>query len=91
MFRRTSSDRMAKKIKLLLLQKSAEQKTPTGSIRLTPEETAEDRFLKAVIDVRLTAEENVILVHKLSEVREAVVAMILSNREISHDRDFVAG
>ncbi len=91
MFRRTSSDRMAKKIKLLLLQKSAEQKTPARSIRLTPEETAEDRFLKAVIDVRLTAEENVILVHKLSEVREAVVAMILSNREISHDRDFVAG
>ncbi len=82
---------MAKKIKLLLLQKSTEQKTPTRSIRLIPEETAEDRFLKAVIDVRLTAEENVILVHKLSEVREAVVAMILSNREISHDRDFVAG
>ncbi len=90
MFRRTSSDRLAKKIKLLLLQKSAEQKTLAGSTR-NPEETAEDRFVKSVIDPRLTAEENVVLVQKLSEVKEALIAMILSNRETSHDKDFVAG
>ncbi len=82
MFRRTSSDKLVKKIKLLLLKESAGPESG---------ETREELFLRSVIDPRLTAEENVILMHKLLEVREAFITMILSNRVGSHDRDFVAG
>ena len=91
MFRRTTSDRLAKKIKFFLLQKATEQKASVKSTESSQVETAEDIFVKSVIDPRLTAEENAILVHKLLEVREAFVAMLLSNKETSHGRDFVAG
>ncbi len=91
MFRRTTSDRLAKKIKFLLVQKATEQKAPAKSTGLTLVETAEDILVKSVIDPRLTAEENAILVHKLLEVREAFITMLLSNRETSHSKDFVAG
>ncbi len=91
MFRRTSSDKLVKKIKFLLVQKTRDQKTFAKSIGLAPGETAEDIFVKSVIDPRLSAEENTILVHKLLEVREAFIAMLLSNRETSHSKDFVAG
>ncbi len=91
MFRRITSDRMVRKIKFLLLQKTTEQKASVKSTGLTQAETAEDVFVKSVIDPRLTAEENAILVHKLSEVREAFIAMLLSNRETSHGKDYVAG
>ncbi len=91
MFKRTSSDRLIKKVRLLLLQKTMEQRIPAKSIGSSPGETAEDRFVRSLIDTRLTAEENVILLQKLSEVREALIAMIISNRESSHDKDYVAG
>jgi len=61
------------------------------SAGLTPGETSEDLFVKSVIDPRLTAEENAVLIQRLLEVREAFIAMILSNREASHGKDFVAG
>ena len=82
MFRRTSSDKLTKKIKLLLLKESADPESG---------ETREELFVKSAIDPRLTAEENVVLLRKLLEVREAFSTMILSNRATSHDRDFVAG
>ncbi len=91
MFRRTASDRLAKKIKVLLLQKSLDQKTPDKSTGLMQAAVEWDLFVKSVIDPRLTAEENAILLHKLLEVREAFITMLLSNREASHGKDFVAG
>ena len=91
MFRRTASDRLAKKIKFFLVQKVTDQKAPPKSTGLMPVETEEDILVKSVIDPRLTAEENAILVHKLLEVREAFITMLLSNRETSHSKDFVAG
>ena len=91
MFRRTASDRLAKRIKFLLVQEATGQKAPAESIGLRQAETAEDRFVKSVIDPRLTAEENAVLVQKMLEVREAFITMILSNRQTSHSKDFVAG
>ena len=91
MFRRITSDRLTKKIRLLLLQKATEQKTSVKSIGLAQAEAAEDIFVKSVIDPRLTAEEDAILVHKLLEVREAFITMLLSNRETSDGKDFVTG
>ena len=91
MYRRTLSDKLAKKIKLLLVQKSMDQKTLLKLTGLMPGGAVEDVFVKSVIDPRLSAEENTILVHKLLEVREAFIAMLLSNRETSHSKDFVAG
>jgi len=67
-----------------------DQKLLSRSTVLAPGETAEDLFVKSVIDPRLTAEENAILINRLLEVREAFIAMILSNRETSHSKDFVA-
>ena len=91
MFRRIPSDKLAKKIKLLLPQKSMDQKDPVKSIGLAPTETVGDTFVKSVIDPRLTVEENAILVQKLLEIREALILMLLSKRETSHSKDFVAG
>ncbi len=92
MFRRTSSDRLAKRIKLMLVEKKADEEAPARRVGTTPGGIgAEDMFVKSVIDSRLTASENAVLVHRLLEVREAFIAMILSNRETSHDRDFLAG
>ena len=91
MFRQTSSDKLAKKIKVFLVQKKMGQDLLSKSTGLVPGETAEDMFVKSVIDPRLTAEENAILMHRILEVREALIAMILSNRETSHYKDFVAG
>ncbi len=92
MLRRTSSEKLTKKIKLLLVEKKAGQDTAVKRIGMTPGGIgAEDMFVKSVIDSRLTASENAVLVHRLLEVREAFIAMILSNRETSHDRDFLAG
>jgi hypothetical protein len=91
MFGRTSTEKLTKKIKFLLIQKRMDQEALIKRIGLTPEGIAEDIFVKSVIDPRLTAEENAVLVHRLSEVREAFTTMLLSNRAVSHDRDFVAG
>ena len=91
MFRQTSSDKMTKKIKGFLVQKKIDQELLSKSTGLVPGETAEDILVKSVIDPRLTAEENAILMHRLLEVREAFISMILSNRETSHYKDFVAG
>jgi hypothetical protein len=91
MFRQTSSDKLAKKIKVFLVQKKMGQELLSKSTGLAPGETAEDMFVKSVIDPRLTPEENTILMHRILEVREAFIAMILSNRETSHYKDFVAG
>jgi len=54
------------------------------------EEKGED-FAKLTKDPRLTDEENAILVERLSEMREAFIALLLKKRQKSHDRDFVAG
>ncbi len=92
MFRRTSSDKLAKKIKFLLIQKRMDQEALAKRIGMTRGGTGtEDIFVKSVIDPRLTAKENAVLVHRLLEVREAFIAMILSSREVSHDRDYLAG
>jgi len=91
MFGRTSTEKLTKKIKFLLIQKRIDQETLVKRTGVTPEGIAEDIFIKSLIDPRLTAEENVILVRRLLEVREAFTAMILSNRMDSHDRDFLAG
>jgi len=68
-----------------------DQNLLSKSTGLAPGETAEDLLVKSVIDPRLTAEENAILINRLLEVGEAFIAMILSNRETSHYKDFVAG
>ena len=68
MFRRITSDRLTKKIRLLLLQKAAEQKASVKSIGLAQAEAAEDIFVKSVIDPRLTAEENAILVLRFIKI-----------------------
>jgi hypothetical protein len=91
MFGRTSTEKLTKKIKFLLIQKRIDQESLVKRIGVTPEGVSEDLFIKSVIDPRLTAEENAILVRRLLEVREAFSAVILSNRADSHDRDFVAG
>ncbi len=92
MFRRTSSDKLAKRIKLLLVEKKTGQEGPAKRVGTTPGGIgAEDLFVKSVIDPRLTASENAVLVHRLLEVREAFISMLLSNRETSHDRDYLAG
>jgi hypothetical protein len=91
MFRQASSDKLTKKIKVFLVQKKMDQKLLSRSTGLAPGETAEDILVKSVIDPRLTADENAILINRLLEVREAFIAMILSNRETSHYKDFVAG
>jgi hypothetical protein len=91
MFRQASSDRLTKKIKIFLVQKKTDQKLLPKLTGLAPGETAEDILVKSVIDPRLTAEENAVLINRLLEVREAFIAMILSNGEISHYKDFVAG
>ena len=92
MFRRTTSDKLAKRIKLMLVEKKMGQETPIKRTGVTPGGIgAEDTFVKSVIDPRLTASENAVLVHRLLEVREAFIAMLLSNRETSHDRDYLAG
>ena len=92
MFRRTPSDKLAKRIKLLLVEKKTGREAPVKRVGMTPGGIgAEDMFVKSVIDSRLTASENAVLVHRLLEVREAFIAMLLSNRETSHDRDYLAG
>jgi hypothetical protein len=91
MFRQTSPDKLAKKINAFLVQKKIHQKPSFESKVPTQRETAEDILVKSIIDPRLTAEENAILMHRIFEVREAFIAMILSNRETSHYKDFVAG
>ena len=92
MLRRASSDKLAKKIKFLLVEKKGGQEPVVKQIGMTPGGIgAEDMFVKSVIDSRLTASENAVLVHRLLEVREAFIAMLLSNRETSHDRDYLAG
>ena len=50
-----------------------------------------NEFAKLARDPRLTEAENAILVERLSEMREAFVALLLKKREKSHHRDFVAG
>jgi hypothetical protein len=91
MFRQTSTDRMTKKIKVLLVQKKTGQNLLSKSTGPAPGEDSEDIFIRSLIDPRLTAEENVILMHRILDVREAFIVMILSNRESSHYKDFVAG
>jgi hypothetical protein len=91
MFRQASTDKLTKKIKVFLVQKKTDQKLLSRSTGLAPRETVEDMFVKSVIDPRLTAEENAILMHRILDVREAFIAMILANRETSHYKDFVAG
>jgi hypothetical protein len=91
MFRQTSTDKLAKKIRVFLDQRKIEQRLPLKPTGLSPGEKPGDLFVKSVIDPRLTAEENAVLIQRLLEVREAFIAMILSNREVSHGRDMVAG
>jgi transcriptional regulator with XRE-family HTH domain len=50
-----------------------------------------DEFAKLARDPRLTEAENVVLVERLSEMREALTELLLKRRQKSHDRDFVAG
>ena len=50
-----------------------------------------NEFAKLAKDPRLTEAENAVLVERLSEMREALVALLLKKREKSHHRDFVAG
>ena len=91
MFRQTSTEKLAKKIRVFIKQKKTEQKFPLKSTGLKSGDKSGDLFVKSVIDPRLSAEENAVLIQRLLEVREAFIAMILSNREVSHDRDMVAG
>jgi len=91
MFRQTSTDKMARKVRFFLAQKKTDQKLPPGSTELISGGQQGDLFVKSVIDPRLTAEENIVLIQRMLEVREAFIAMILSNRETSHSRDIVAG
>jgi len=91
MFRQTSTGKLIQRIRFSLVQKKMDPKLLSPSTGLTPGETSEDLFVKSVIDPRLTAEENAILIQRLLEVREAFIAMILSNREASHSKDFMAG
>ena len=91
MFRRTSYDKLTKKIKPLLIQMRTEQENVLKQVGATPRDTSEDAFVRSVIDPRLTAEESAVLVQRLLEVREAFVAALLANRATSHSRDFVAG
>ena len=91
MFRRTSSEKLAKKIRPLLIQKRTGQEALAKQIGMTLGDTSEDAFVRSVIDPRLTAEENAVLVQRLLEVREAFIAALLANRATSHSRDFVAG
>ena len=48
-------------------------------------------FAKVARDSRLTEAENAILAERLSELREALIELLLKKRQKSHDRDFVAG
>ena len=91
MFRQTSTDKLAKKVKVFLDQRKIEQRPPHKSAEWIPGERSGDLFVKSIIDPRLTAEENAVLIQRLIEVREAFIAMILSNREVSHGRDMLAG
>lgn len=50
-----------------------------------------NEFAKLARDPRLTEAENAILVERLSEMREALIELLLKKREKSHARDFVAG
>jgi hypothetical protein len=54
-------------------------------------EEDENEFAKLARDPRLTEAENAVLVERLSEVREALIELLLKKRQQSHDRDFVAG
>lgn len=48
-------------------------------------------FAKVTGDPRLTPAENAFLVERLSEMREAFIELLLNRRQISHDRDVLAG
>ena len=91
MFRQSPTGKLTKKIKVLLDQKKTERSVHLKAAGLGVEERPGDLFVKSVIDPRLTAEENAVLIQRLLEVREAFIAMMLSNREVSHGRDMVAG
>jgi hypothetical protein len=56
-----------------------------------PDEEGGNEFAKVSMDPRLTPAENVFLVGRLSEMREAFVELLLSRRQKSHGRDVVAG
>ena len=50
-----------------------------------------NEFAKVARDSRLTEAENAILAERLSEMRDALIELLLKKRQKSHDRDFVAG
>jgi len=50
-----------------------------------------NEFAKVARDPRLTEAENAILAERLSEMREALIELLLKKRQKSHGRDFVAG
>ena len=50
-----------------------------------------NEFAKVARDRRLTEAENAILAERLSEMREALIELLLKKRQKSHGRDFVAG
>jgi transcriptional regulator with XRE-family HTH domain len=54
-------------------------------------ERDENEFAKLTRDPRLTEAENAVLFERLSEMREALIELLLKKRQKSHDRDFVAG
>jgi hypothetical protein len=88
---RSSSQKLTKEIKVLLAQKMPDEREAVRADRIAQQETGTDLFVKAVIDRKLTPEENAVLVRKLREMREAFIAMLLSNRGASHSKDFVSG
>jgi len=61
------------------------------SIGFILREEDESEFADGVKDPRLTDSENAVLIEKLSEMREAFIALILKRRSKPHDRDLVAG
>jgi transcriptional regulator with XRE-family HTH domain len=54
-------------------------------------EEGREEFAKLAKDPRLTEAENAVLIERLSEMREALIELLLKRRQGSHDRDFVAG
>ena len=54
-------------------------------------EEGREEFAKLAKDARLTEAENAVLIERLSEMREALIELLLKRRQGSHDRDFVAG
>ncbi len=88
---RTPPKETAKKRNLPAPKKVTGRRKPLNSTGLASAEKGGNPFVESVSDSRLSKEENTILAQKLWGIREAFIALLLSKRETSHNKDFVVG